>query len=401
MKSIIDPVHQFISIPEGIINDLVDHPYVQRLRRISQLGMTHFVYPGATHSRFHHVLGALHLMKRAIDNLRIKGISISDEEEEATLIAILLHDIGHGPMSHALEFEILDQHHESITLKYMDELNLQFKGKLDLSIEIFTGKYNRKFFKQLVSSQIDMDRMDYLVRDSYYTGVAEGIIGIERILLMLNVVDDLLVVEENGLLSIERFLLARRLMYMQVYLHKTVISAESMMKLFVKYFKKNIGLSPKSQKESPLKAFIINTQNKTDITSEILEKFASLDDSDILQSLKESVDQDNFALSFLSKSLLNRDLFRCHLTNEPINSDRLSNLRLKIASSLNLEKDSVDITDFYGKTSIRSYDNSQNDIRIFCKNGEIRSLSSFDEIILDMNITSKYYLCIPKNILLY
>ena len=240
-----DPVYGFISFPTELIYDLIDHRYFQRLRRISQLGLTHYVYPGALHTRFHHALGALHLMTEAILTLREKGVSISDEEYEAVCIAILLHDIGHGPFSHALELSIVNVHHENLSVLFMEKLNDEFNGQLSLAIKIFNGTYSKFFLHELVSSQLDMDRMDYLIRDSYFTGVAEGVIGYDRIIKMLNVVDHHLVVEEKGIYSVEKFLVARRLMYWQVYLHKTVLSAEQMLIAILKRAKSLIASNVK------------------------------------------------------------------------------------------------------------------------------------------------------------
>jgi HD superfamily phosphohydrolase len=302
-KIINDPIYGFITIKDPLIYELINHPYFQRLRRISQLGLTYLVYPGAYHTRFHHAIGAMHLMGRAIYTLRQKGQEISSEEERGVLIAILLHDIGHGPFSHALEHTLIPGvSHEALSLKIMEELNLEYNGSLDLAIDIFTNNYSKAYLHQLISSQLDMDRLDYLRRDSFYSGVTEGSVNSERLLTMLNVKDDQLVVDSKGIYSVEKFLVARRLMYWQVYMHKTVISAEFMLVNILKRAKylaaQGIALDGPRTLKHFLKADY--TWNDFEENPEILKKFLSLDDFDIMSGIKEWVNNKDLLLSDLS-----------------------------------------------------------------------------------------------------
>ena len=314
-----DPVYGFIAVPYDIILDLIDHPWFQRLRRIKQLGMSHLVYPGALHTRFHHAMGAMFLMKEAVDVIRSKGHEISEEEAEAVTIAILLHDIGHGPFSHALEHSIAEGvHHEELSLLLMNKLNDEFKGKLTLAIKIFTNKYKKKFLHQLVSSQLDMDRLDYLKRDSFFTGVSEGVVSSDRILKMLSVHKDELVIEEKGIYSIEKFIVARRLMYWQVYLHKTVVASEFMLvnilrrAKFLASQKKKLFCSPAFERflYHPIK-------NKDFKNAEVLNDFAALDDYDIMGAIKVWVSHEDKILSRLCSDLVNRKLFRISMSKSP------------------------------------------------------------------------------------
>ena len=287
LKIFNDPIYGFITLPNTLIYDLVQHPYFQRLRRISQMGLSYLVYPGAHHTRFHHALGCMHIMQKAVDVLRFKGVEISKEEEKALYIAILLHDIGHGPFSHAMEHSIVeDVNHESISLLFMNELNEQFNGELTLAIQIFKEQYHRKFMLQLISSQLDMDRMDYLRRDSFYTGVAEGNINSERLIQMMNVVDDTLVIEEKGIYSVEKFLMARRLMYWQAYLHKTSLVAEVILTKVLKRAKELTQRGIVLPCSQPLLFFMQNKISQEDFDSKTLNLFAQLDDYDIISALK-------------------------------------------------------------------------------------------------------------------
>ena len=310
-----DPVYGLVSFKYEILYDIIDHRYFQRLRRITQLGLTHYVYPGALHTRFHHAIGALHLMTMALQVLSEKGIEISEEEEQGVCLAILLHDVGHGPYSHALEHHIINVHHEDLSLWFMEKLNDEFDGKLSLAIEIFKDNYHKKFLHELVSSQLDMDRMDYLIRDSYYTGVAEGVIGYDRIIKMLNVANGHLVVEEKGVYSIEKFLVARRLMYWQVYLHKTVLSAEQMLIKLLRRVKKllleNVKVFlPDNVKELLLVDF--ESVDKELIINRYLDLYAQIDDVDILYLIKQNIDSEDYLLSYMCKSLLERKLFKIY-----------------------------------------------------------------------------------------
>ena len=317
LKIFNDPIYGFITIPNTLIYDLIQHPYFQRLRRISQMGLSYLVYPGAHHTRFHHALGCLHLMQKAVQTLKFKGVLISEEEETALYIAILLHDIGHGPFSHALENSIVEEvHHEEISLLFMNALNIEFEGKLTLAIKIFKGEYHRKFMLQLISSQLDMDRMDYLKRDSFYSGVAEGNINSDRLIQMLNVQDDVLVMEEKGIYSIEKFLMARRLMYWQAYLHKTSVVAEVTL---TKILKRAKELSQKGivlECSKPL-SFFLNTKISTEnFETSILDTFAQLDDFDVMSAIKNWQFNDDFVLSSLSKMIINRDLLKISMLDE-------------------------------------------------------------------------------------
>src|SRR5450759_1089644 len=334
-KIINDPVYGFISIPGDFVFDLIEHPWFQRLRNIKQLGLTSFVYPGANHSRFQHGLGALHLMNMAIATLRDKGVTISPAEEEATFIAILLHDAGHGPFSHALENSIISGiTHEDLSLLLMKKLNEKYAGKLDLAIEIFTGTYSRKFFHELISGQMDMDRLDYLRRDSFFTGVIEGSVGSDRIIRMLNVVDDSLVVDEKGIYSLEKFLIARRLMYWQVYMHKTVLSAESLLVKILKRAKEIANDGNDLYTTPALRFFLYNNITHSDLINEgnfpsglIASNFTRLDDTDILVAAKYWADHSDRVLSDLSGRLIRRDLFAIELQNEPFHRERVKDLK--------------------------------------------------------------------------
>jgi HD superfamily phosphohydrolase len=395
-----DPVYGFISFPKpSILLDVIDHPYFQRLRRISQTALTYYVYPGAHHTRFHHALGAYHLMTQAIEVLRQKGVAITHEEAEGVCLAILLHDIGHGPFSHALEHTIIDIHHEDLSILFMKELNEYFGGKLSLAIDIFEDKYHKRFLHQLISGQLDMDRMDYLNRDSFYTGVSEGVIGYDRITKMLNVYNGELVVEEKGIYSIEKFLIARRLMYWQVYLHKTVLAAEQML---IKVFKRAKELVTEGvilDAAIPLKYFLDRPfHEKKDLDAKELTKhFAMLDDFDIIASLKNWIFNKDYILSFLSKSLIERRLFKLELQNAPFNNNTIENIRQKITLQLNNPSVNLDYLIFTGEENNQTYNARKDEIKILFKNGEVRSITDSMDYELHTKIIKKYYLCYPKN----
>ena len=406
-KIINDPVYGFISIPGDFVFDLIEHPWFQRLRNIKQLGLTSFVYPGATHSRFQHGLGALHLMNMAIATLRSKGVVISPTEEEATLIAILLHDAGHGPFSHALENSIISGiTHEDLSLLLMRKLNEKYAGKLDLAIEIFTGTYYRKFLHELISGQMDMDRLDYLRRDSFFTGVIEGSVGSDRIIRMLNVVDDSLVVDEKGIYSLEKFLIARRLMYWQVYMHKTVLSSESLLVNILKRAKEITTKGNDLFTTPALRFFLYNNISHSDLTDEgkftpgmIASNFTRLDDSDILVCAKYWADHSDRVLSDLSGRLLRRDLFAIELQNEPFAMKRVNDL-ISIARKL-MDID-PGLTEYYVYTNSISnlaYTPDAPVVKILLKNGKTADISTvsdmFDHQFLSERIT-KYFLCYPK-----
>ena len=399
MKIFNDPVYGFISFPKtGILLQIVDHPYFQRLRRISQTALTHYVYPGALHTRFHHALGAYHLMTQAVEVLRQKGINITHQEAEGVYLAILLHDIGHGPFSHALEHTIIDYHHEELSLYFMQILNEQFEGKLTLAIEIFTDKYEKKFLHQLVSGQLDMDRLDYLNRDSYFTGVSEGVIGYDRIIKMLNVVDGELVVEEKAIYSLEKFLIARRIMYWQVYLHKTVLAAEQMLK---KVFERAKELNLKNV-EIPctpaLKYFFdaLKTGKTKKNIKELVEYFAMLDDIDIIASLKLWMCHDDYILAFLSGSILNRKLLKIKLQNAPFTVEEIEKIKRDTLNKSHEKNLNLEYLVFSGTESNRTYNTTKDAIKILAKTGEVKSITEMMDYELHNKNIYKYYLCYPK-----
>jgi len=406
-KIINDPVYGFINIPDDFVFDLIEHPWFQRLRNIKQLGLTSFVYPGANHSRFQHGLGSLHLMDIAIRTLRSKGVFISKEEEEATFIAILLHDTGHGPFSHALENSIISGiSHEDLSLLLMRKLNEEFRGKLNLAIKIFTGTYQRKFFHELISGHVDMDRLDYLNRDSFFTGVIEGTVGSDRIIRMLNVVDDILVIDEKGIYSIEKFLIARRLMYWQVYMHKTVLSSESMLVKLLKRAKELANEGVDLYSTPSLRFFLYNNIDSKDLTETgnftpglIAANFTRLDDTDILVSAKYWADHSDKVLSDLSVRLLRRDLFAIELQNEPFPVKKVQEIRALAGRLMKVEQRFEDYYVFTDSISNLAFTPETPDVKILLKNGEIADISvvsdMFDHRFLSERIT-KYFLCYPK-----
>jgi hypothetical protein len=398
-KIVNDPVYGLINIPSEIIYDIIEHRYFQRLRRIKQLGLTDYVYPGAVHTRFQHTLGAVHLIGLAIDTLRSKNISISKEEEEAVSLAILLHDIGHGPFSHSLENKITESYgHEDLSLLYMKELNKEFDGKLSLSIKIFSNTYHKKFLHQLVSSQLDVDRLDYLRRDSFYTGVSEGVIGSDRIIKMLNVVNDQLVVEAKGIYSIEKFIIARWLMYWQVYLHKTVVSAEQ---LLLKIFKRVQHLINENQEIFLSNEFDFFFRNNSSNIKDILENFSIIDDNDILALIKNWSNHKDRTLSMLSKRLLHRHLYKIKIQNTPFEKNEIEELKSKAKKVLNLEEDELEYFVFTDSISKKAYSAFDEKIQILYKNGSIVDITDASDM-LNISVISKtvrkYFLCYPKEI---
>ncbi len=396
-KIINDPIYGLISFPFEILYDIIDHKYFQRLRRISQMGLSSYVYPGANHSRFSHALGALHLMTTAIATLRKKSIQISDAEYQAVCLAILLHDIGHCPFSHGLEQVIYDKHHEHISLDLMEALNLEFDGELSLAIQIFKGDYNRPFLTQLVSSQLDMDRMDYLTRDSYYSGVAEGVIGYNRLISMMNVVDEQLVIEEKAIFSIEKFLVARHFMYWQVYLHKTSIVAERLLKEYmhrlIELIKgENLGDVP----DSALVSFIRKRLNGTINDNNYLETFTELDDIDVLASIKAFKNHPDQILSYLATSILKRQLFKLILQNSPISGDFINEIRQKAVKQLHFPSEMVSGLIFKGEESTQAYNNYKEDIKVLMKDSQVKPLAELLNSWINVKKVTKYYLCYPK-----
>ncbi len=332
IKIINDPVHGFINIPDGLLLDIVNHPYFQRLRRIQQMGLASYIYPGAVHTRFHHAIGAMHLMQEALEVLKFKGVEISAEEQESAMAAILLHDIGHSAFSHTLEHVLMPEvHHEEISLVLMKKLNAYFLGKLDTAIAIFTNMYHRKFFHQLVSGQLDTDRLDYLARDSFYSGVAEGIIGYDRILKMLNVYDDKLVVEEKGIYSIEKFLVSRRLMYWQVYLHKTSLAADHMLHNILRIAKELFNSNHLSLEGFPALAYFFSKDfSKQDFenSNTCIANFVAIDDADVWVAIKRWSSHADSVLSDLCTRLLNRNLFKVRFDKKEAVEQEYERLKL-------------------------------------------------------------------------
>ena len=401
-KIINDPIYGFITLERGIIFDLIEHPFFQRLRRITQLGLSYLVYPGAYHTRFHHALGCMFLMEKAILQIRNKGHEISLEEEEALKVAILLHDIGHGPFSHALENSIANNiSHEDLSKLFMEKLNKKFDGKLSLAIQIFNNKHPKKFLHQLVSSQLDMDRLDYLKRDSFFTGVTEGNIGTERIINMLDVVNDQLVIEEKGIYSIEKFLIARRFMYWQVYLHKTVISAENTLIKILKRAKQLIQNGEDIFSSSALKIFLKNnyTVNNFKENDDILESFSKLDDHDIYSCIKEWANHDDFILSSLSDRILNRNPLKIKTQKEKFSEKKINELKQKVSDKYNISIKDANYLVFTDKVSNNAYQYHKTHINILMKNGEIKDITdASDQFNIDAlsKTVNKYFLCYPK-----
>jgi len=402
LKIFNDPIYGFITIPNALIYDLVQHPYFQRLRRISQMGLSYLVYPGANHTRFHHALGCMHLMQKAVEVLRFKDVTISAEEENALYIAILLHDVGHGPFSHAMESSIVeDVHHEEISLLLMNQLNAEFDGKLSLAIKVFKGEYHRKFMLQLISSQLDMDRMDYLKRDSFYSGVSEGNINSERLIQMMNVVDDVLVIEEKGIYSVEKFLMSRRLMYWQVYLHKTSLVAELTLTKVLKRAKELTEKGIVLPCSKPLQFFMQNKVTLDTFDSKTLKLFTKLDDFDIISALKAWESQDDFILSSLSKMIINRDLLKIKLTNDKVSLDELHIQKEKFSIQNKISLSETNYFIFKGKIKNQAYSKIAEPIRILNKDKTIEDVvESSDQLNLKSlsKLVTKYYICFPKHL---
>ncbi len=395
-----DPIYGFISIPSELILDLIDHPYFQRLRRIKQLGLTHFVYPGALHTRFHHAIGCMYLMEKAIYTLRQKGHEITSEEATGVTIAILLHDIGHGPFSHALEHTVVEGiTHEEISVLIMEHLNQEFNGQLDTAISIFKNTYPKKFLHQLVASQLDMDRLDYLKRDSFYSGVSEGVVSSSRIIDMLDVVNDELVVQQKGIYSVEKFIVARRLMYWQVYLHKTVISAEFML-VKVLQRAKELALRNEDLFCSPaLSMFLYNTISKEDFNDpEILDSFVNLDDYDLMGAIKVWADNEDKVLSMLCTALVNRYLFKVKIHSDPLTADNYQQLLQKISDHYSLSLEEAKYLLVHEEIENKAYNPKQDKINLLFKDGSIRDISEASD---NLNIQSlsvpvtKYFICHP------
>ena len=398
-KIINDPVHGFINIPHEILFDVIEHPYFQRLRRISQTGLLNLIFPGATHTRFHHALGAMHLMFTALETLKLKGVQISKEEEKAALLAILLHDIGHGPFSHALENMLMDDwHHEKLSLLLMNKMNEEFNGELSMAIQMFQGKYSRKFFNQLISSQLDVDRLDYLKRDSFYTGVSEGNVNAQRIISMMNVSADELVIDAKGIYSIENFLTARMFMYWQVYYHKTSVLAEFLLVKILaraKYLVSQGQILPASENL----AYFLHKNEFEKATEEDIQRFTELDDNDMIQAIKFWTKNEDVVLSYLCKCIIQRKFPKTLISSKPFEAEfiqdkiRRTNLKfgLEIGSEL-VDEISRDLLPYNAEEQL---------IYLLQKNGEKITLDHSENQILSSFINqpnTKYILTFPREI---
>ncbi len=377
-KILNDPVYGFVTLKDEFILDIIDHPWFQRLRRISQLGLSHLVYPGAVHNRFHHAIGAMNLMQETLEVLKQKGVDISPEEELGATLAILLHDVGHGPYSHALEHSIVSHiSHEELSLLIMKKLNTEFDGKLNIAIDIFSDNYPKKFLHQLVSSQLDMDRLDYLSRDTFYSGVSEGVVGTKRIIKMLDVFEDQMVVEEKGIYSIEKYIVARRLMYWQVYLHKTVLSAEFMLVNILKRAKELAHLGIDLFATPVLKDFLYSEYSMDQLRDEqeVLAKFCDLDDYDVMASIKEWQNHSDKVLATLSRSLLNRRLFKIKLSSEPWPAELTTKIKERVSEKYNLSMEGADYFVIHDMVDNKAYSPSSENILIKMKDGSITDLA--------------------------
>ena len=403
-KIINDPIYGFITIKDPLIYELIDHPYFQRLRRISQLGLTYLVYPGAYHTRFHHAIGAMHLMGRAIYTLRQKGHEISAEEERGVLVAILLHDVGHGPFSHALEHTLIPGvSHEALSLKIMEELNNEFDGALTLAIDIFTNNYPKAFLHQLISSQLDMDRLDYLRRDSFYSGVTEGSVNSERLLTMLNVKDDQLVVDSKGIYSVEKFLVARRLMYWQVYMHKTVLSAEFMLVNILKRAKYLATQGIELPGTGALKHFLAAdyTWNDFEENPAILKKFLELDDFDVMSGIKDWTHHSDLILSDLSSRIINRNLLKIRLQEEPFEEELAEKMAEGIRNQYGFTHGEERYMLIVDKVKNHAYNNKKGHINLLYKDGRTSDISTAaDQMTINAlsEPVERHFICFPREL---
>ncbi|QXP67735.1 HD domain-containing protein [Polaribacter sp. AHE13PA] len=399
LKILNDPIYGFIQIPNTLVFDLIEHRYFQRLRRITQMGFSNLVYPGANHTRFHHAIGCMHLMQKAVRVLRFKQVKISEEEENGLYIAILLHDIGHGAFSHALEHSIVNGiSHEEISLKFMRKLNDEFNGKLDVAIEIFEGKYPRKFLCKLISSQLDIDRLDYLKRDSFYTGVTEGNISSDRLIAMMNVKDDELVIEGKGIYSVENFLIARRLMYWQVYLHKTGLVAENMLVNVLKRAKELADDGVELFASTSLRYFLYKKISQDNFTDETLEMFSKLDDYDVMSAIKEWANHSDKILSLLSMMIVNRKLLRIEIQQKEFETSELNKKINKVSKKLTLSENEAKYFVFTKKIENQAYQ-QEKPIFILNKKGKLRDIAkASDQLNLQAltNPVIKYFICYPK-----
>ena len=391
-----DPIYGFLRFPHKILYEVIDHPYFQRLRRISQMGLSSLVYPGATHTRFHHALGALHLMVRAVETLRAKGVDITEEESEAVCLAILCHDIGHGPFSHTLERKIIPIHHEEISKWVIQNLSDQFSGKLQIALEIFENTYHKRFLHQLVSSQLDMDRLDYLSRDSFYSGVAEGVVGYDRILQMLHVIENDLVIEEKGIYSVEKFLMARRTMYWQVYLHKTSVAAERMLAAMVERTQELIFKGCFATEGAPKNLIQLLSDGSVDFSKERLELFLSLDDADIYQLIKVNQHSEDRILRLLANGLMERKLFAVEVSDTPIDLKRREQILDQISSKLDCSPAEYHYLFFELCETNHAYHADREGISILMKNGTVMPFSLVSGFFGELSETTKHFTCYPK-----
>ncbi|WP_428740387.1 HD domain-containing protein [Tenacibaculum sp.] len=402
LKIINDPIYGFISIPNSLIFDIIEHPYFQRLRRVTQMGLSNLVYPGANHTRFHHAIGCMHLMQKAVRVLRMKNVEISEEEANALYIAILLHDIGHGAYSHALEHSIVNGiTHEEISLKFMKALNEEFNGKLTLAIQVFEGKYHRTFLYQLISSQLDIDRLDYLKRDSFYTGVAEGNISSDRLIAMMNVVDDELVIEQKGIYSVEKFIIARRLMYWQVYLHKTGLVAENILVNVLKRAKELAMKGVELPASTALKYFLYNPITQENFSKKTLQVFSELDDYDVLSAIKEWKNHEDLVLSELAEMIIDRHLLKVEIQEESFSDEYINKKCKKIKDLLNIDEKEVEYFVFSDRVKHQAY-NTDKPIKILNKKGKLKDIAKASDQLNLKALTKpvvKYFLCYPKKIM--
>jgi HD superfamily phosphohydrolase len=403
-KIINDPVYGFVAIPTGLVFDLVQHPYFQRLRYIKQVSMTHLVYPGALHTRFQHAIGAMHLMSMALETLKGKGVRIAEEEEEAVLSAILLHDIGHGPFSHSLEHSLIEGvSHELLSSLLMDRINNDLGGRLSLAITIFNNKYERKFLHQLVSSQLDVDRMDYLNRDSFFTGVSEGVISFDRIIKMLNVVEDEIVVEYKALYSVEKFLIARRLMYWQVYLHKTVIGAEQLLIKILQRAKYLTAAGDKLFATPAFHWFLSQQINKSNFLDDPLhlDWFTRLDDTDIMSAIKTWERHGDHILSEMCQRVMKRNLYRSIMSDKPFTPAYIDLVKTKVQERMGVAQKDIHYYVFTQEIQNRAYNSSKDQIKILLKSGELVDITEASDLgnleALSKNV-AKYALCYPKEV---
>ena len=408
-KIVNDPVWGFIELDSDLHLEIIEHPYFQRLRRIKQLGLSSMVYPGTNHTRFEHAIGTMHLVRLAVEVLRKKGNKITDDEEEGVMAALLLHDIGHGPFSHALEQSIVQGvSHEELSRFYMDALNVEMNGRLSLAIDIFTNNYQKLFLHQLVSSQLDMDRLDFLKRDSFFSGVSEGVVSSERIIQMLDIRHDQLVVEVKGIYSVEKFLIARRLMYWQVYLHKTVLSAEHMMINLLKRASYLTGKGISVPATNPLGVFLrkeIRSENffSSDpfLRKKALDHFANLDDSDIQCTLKSWISHSDPILATLSNDLINRKLFKIKLSQSPFSDAKLSILKEQLFNKMGIEPTDADFMVIHGEITNSAYDAGAESINILYKNGKLKDIKEASDINLEglTKTVRKHFVCYPREII--